>query len=374
VRFLILNTDYPEFLRWLYAQHERLDRQPYPEQVRVRMDSLFGTADFYSRNLRNLGHEAWDIQFNNEPMQRAWADEQGIALPAPRRSLQFRPRRGGVPWPTVAPDPTWMRVALAAQIQQYRPEVILNLDVRLIDPPFLKEANASVRLVIGQHAAPLSKRVNLRGYDLMLSSLPNYVERFRREGLNAELHRLAFEPRVLERLGPVSQPIDVSFVGTLSPDHRSRVDLLEYLCRHTALRVWGPGADRIGEPSPIRTRHQGPAWGRDMYRVLRDSRITVNHHIDVAGAYANNLRLYEATGVGTLLVTDAKENLPQLFEPGREVVVYRGPVECAELIEYYLSHEPDRAAIARAGQQRTLREHTYQHRTEELIGIISKYA
>jgi hypothetical protein len=279
-----------------------------------------------------------------------------------------------VPWPTVALDPTWMRAALAAQIRHYKPEVILNLDVRLIDPPFLKEANPSVRLVIGQHAAPLAKRVNLRGYDLMLSSLPNFVERFRREGLKAELHRLAFEPRILDELGPVGQTIDVSFVGTLSPDHRSRVDLLEYLCRHTALRIWGPGADKIGEPSPIRGRHQGPAWGRDMYRVLRDSRITVNHHIGIAGAYANNFRLFEATGVGTLLVTDWKENLQELFQPGQEVVAYRNPSDCAELIQYYLHHESERDMIARAGQARTLREHNYGCRTQELIGIISKYA
>jgi len=27
VRFLLLNTDYPEFLRWLYAQHPGLEAQ-----------------------------------------------------------------------------------------------------------------------------------------------------------------------------------------------------------------------------------------------------------------------------------------------------------------------------------------------------------
>jgi len=27
MRFLILNTDYPDFLRWLYAQHPGLEKQ-----------------------------------------------------------------------------------------------------------------------------------------------------------------------------------------------------------------------------------------------------------------------------------------------------------------------------------------------------------
>ena len=36
-----------------------------------------------------------------------------------------------------------------------------------------------------------------------------------------------------------------------------------------------------------------------MYRVLRQSKIALNRHSDVAEDHANNMRLYEATGVGT---------------------------------------------------------------------------
>jgi hypothetical protein len=39
MRFLILNTDYPEFLSWLYAQHPGLEKQPYEEQMRARNES-----------------------------------------------------------------------------------------------------------------------------------------------------------------------------------------------------------------------------------------------------------------------------------------------------------------------------------------------
>jgi hypothetical protein len=31
MKFLILNTDYPEFLRWLHALHPGLEKQPYEE-------------------------------------------------------------------------------------------------------------------------------------------------------------------------------------------------------------------------------------------------------------------------------------------------------------------------------------------------------
>jgi len=42
MRFLILNTDYPEFLRWLYAQHPGLESRSYEEQMWVRVESLVG--------------------------------------------------------------------------------------------------------------------------------------------------------------------------------------------------------------------------------------------------------------------------------------------------------------------------------------------
>jgi spore maturation protein CgeB len=109
-----------------------------------------------------------------------------------------------------------------------------------------------------------------------------------------------------------------------------------------------------------------------MYQILGNSKITLNHHGDIA-PYANNMRLYEATGVGTMLITDWKVNLHEMFEPGKEVVAYRTPEECAELIQYYLTHDNEREAIARAGQQRTLREHTYYHRMQEFVEIVIKY-
>jgi spore maturation protein CgeB len=373
MKFLILNTDYPEFLHWLYAQHPGLEKQSYQEQLQVRYESLFGVADFYSSNLRKLGHGAWDIHLNNEALQRAWAAENGVTLPAPRRSLQFRLRRGLVPWAAVIPDQTWMRSILSAQIKHYEPDVVLNQDLRMIDAQFLRQADASIRLVIGQHAAPLSKSVNLRGYDLMLSSLPNFVSRFRRAGLRAELHRLAFEPRILKVLHDSKKDISASFVGTLSRSHRSRIALLTALSKRTPLLVWGPGVRDLPARSPIHARHRGVAWGQQMYEVLRASALTINHHIGIAEQFANNMRLFEATGVGTLLITDRKQNLHEMFTPDKEVVTYRSPIECGELIEYYLAHEQERAAIARAGQQRTLKEHTYEVRMQELVAIVNHH-
>ena len=72
------------------------------------------------------------------------------------------------------------------------------------------------------------------------------------------------------------------------------------------------------------------------------------------------MRLFEATGVGALLMTEASHNLDSLFVPGDEVVSYEGVEDLIEKLAHYREHEEDRARIAAAGQARTLSEHSYE--------------
>ena len=136
---------------------------------------------------------------------------------------------------------------------------------------------------------------------------------------------------------------------------------------------FGYGADELDKNSPILPRHHGEVWGLAMYRALLSSRITINRHIDVAENYANNMRLYEATGCGALLITDAKDNLSELFEVDKEIVAYKTVDDLVSLIQYYTEHDQQREIIAAAGQQRTLNEHTYENRMRTLVDIVNNY-
>jgi len=65
--------------------------------------------------------------------------------------------------------------------------------------------------------------------------------------------------------------------------------------------------------------------------------------------------------------------LNELFDIGKEVVAYNNVNELVELIRYYADRDSEREAIARAGQKRTITEHTYYNRMEELLNILPKY-
>jgi len=382
---LILNADYPGFLRALYSDTPDLAHASYRRQMEARNASLFGVADFYSVNFRALGHKAAEIHVNNGWLQSAWARENGLrtALSVPAAKAE-RPRWAsraiGVARPVLRPLYKRLRGGgitaaereiLSAQIEEFEPDLVLNHDMAYIGNDFLASVRSKKCLIVGQLAAPLPADRNFGAYDLVISSLPNLVAWFRAGGIKSELNRLAFEPRVLQALGPApTRDIDVSFVGSLSPEHRSRIAVLEHVARHAPLKVWGNGISRLPASSPLHACYQGEAWGREMYDVLRRSRITLNKHIDLAEGYANNMRLYEATGAGALLLTDRKKNLDEIFVAGEQVAAYDTPEECIAQIAHYLAHEPARADIAEAGHRHAVGVHNYHRRMGELLGLI----
>jgi hypothetical protein len=389
MRILIVNTDYPKFLRALYRSHPGLEDAGYAAQMAVRNDSLFGVADYYSRNFSAQGHVAAEVHVNNRWMQYAWAREHGVAAQkpedgeaggasrtSPRQWMKaaLRPVLGPLIRKLRPPRmPAWEAALLAAQIADFRPDVILNQEMTYIDNRTLKMAKPPGTVTIGQIAATLPQDLNFEAYDLVISSLPNLVDWFRAHGQAAEVNRLAFEPSILEKLGP--QPprdVDLSFVGSLSQIHAGRIRLLEHIARHLPLAVWGNGIETLPAASPLHACYQGEAWGREMYNVLRRSRITLNNHLDLAGEWANNMRLYEATGMGTMLLTDAKRNLAEIFVPGVEVAAYRDEEECIAQIRRYLADEPARAAIAAAGQAKAIAIQNYAGRTAEIAQLAAQ--
>jgi spore maturation protein CgeB len=346
MRILIVDTCYDAFLESHYSRNPGLTDRPYAEQWRSLMDTFFGTADAYSHYLGKLGHEAHEVVVNCKPLQAAWAAAHGLDRVAAEQTLVH-------------------------QVEDYRPDVVYVQNLHVLSDEMMGALRRTGALVAGQIASEAPPVGRLRMYDLLLTSFPHFVERFRAVGVAAEYFRIGFDPRVLDHLGDRRLEHDVVFVGALnSIRHRSGNAALARAARRLPVRFFG--YDLRGWPpwSPLRRRYEGEAWGIDMFRVLASSRVVLNRHIRVAGEYANNMRLYEATGVGALLATDSKQNLSELFEPGQEVVAYRDADDLVAQVQRYLADEDARRAIAAAGQARTLREHTYEVRMRELATIL----
>jgi glycosyltransferase involved in cell wall biosynthesis len=373
--FLIVDTYYPAFLESFHARRPELVGADYEETLGALMTTCFGTSDFYSKNLRLLGHEALDVIANDRVLQAKWAASHDMALASPPASQKLMRR---IPYlRRYAEERDWILPLLARRIKEERPDVLYVQDIGLCEPWFIREVRPFAKLIVGQIASLPPAERYLRGCDLILTSFPRFVDRFRSLGIGSEYLKIGFESTVLDRLTELPHPYGAVFVGGFANVHTQGSAILEKVAAEIELDVWGYGAESLPAGSALKKRFHGEAWGLDMYNVFHNSKIVVNRHGLVAPeneAFANNMRLYEATGVGAMLLTDEKDNLDQLFELGTEVVSYSDVHDLVEKIRYYLAHEEERSAIAHAGQERTLKDHTYLQRMKELEQIIEAYS
>lgn len=370
MKFLLIDTYYPRFLTSFRRAHPELASGSFEDQRQALIDQAFGTADFYSYNLKQLGHEAEDFILNDYVLQRQWAAEH--ELPVPESRIMARLQTLPLAYRVIG-QPRWIQTIALAQIQACRPDVVYCQDLTVLNPDTLQAVKQSCRLLVGQIASPLPPPEYLKKFDLVITSFPHFLAEFKKLGVASQYLKLAFEPRVLDRIGPKNRIYDVAFIGSYSYYHKGGTELLESVAAQTPIEFWGQGANRLLPSSPIRQRFHGEAWGLGMYQILAQTKIAINRHIGVAGEYANNMRLYETTGMGTMLLTDEKKNLADLFALGQEVVTYQDSADLIEKIRYYGTHDRERETIAKAGQKRTLNKHSYGQRMKELVGIIEQY-
>lgn len=411
MRLLKIGVYYSAYLEQFYVRRPGLATQNYSAQHTALMDDCFGSSNFWTSALEKLGYQTCDTVANAEPMQKMWATEQGISVD----------------------EANWLFEITAAQIKAFRPEVLLVADYSTITAEFLrhvKNLSPSLRLVLGWCGAPFRDGSIFKECDIVLSCVPELVAHFQQNGHRSHHVNHAFDRRILEKIELTSPPTaDFVFLGSIVKSdqfHIGREKLLAQLLKETDLQIWseagrpssstppatsaraiselassvssqwrrqvsslpllGPIARRASRLIPgganhsmsasaavdrdIVNRSERPLFGLEMFQQLHDSRVALNTHIDISPINASNMRLFEAPGVGACMLTDWKANLPELFEPDSEVVTYRNADECVEKAEYLLTHESERRSIAAAGQRRTLRDHTFDHRTAQIDSII----
>lgn len=81
-------------------------------------------------------------------------------------------------------------------------------------------------------------------------------------------------------------------------------------------------------------------------------------------------RNFEIPSCGGFQMTDYVPFIEKYLTVGQEVVCYRDVDEAASLINYYLDNENERESIRRAGQIRSLKEHSYLSRLQRILNSL----
>ena len=402
MRFARINTVAPEYIRYFYGKHRPLRHAPYRTQFEALMWDSYMQPDSYTHYLKELGYESLEVIANVQSLQRRWCLENGFCWDAA----------------------DFVESVALEQMRRFRPEVVLMVNYRIFNEAWvrrLREQCHSVRHVMTWCGVNLETYAPLRGYDTVLTCNEYLAREMRRAGVNVTVVPFGFDQRILSRINAERPPsLELVFAGlvrrndgfhgerarfleqvseefdlTVFTDNRtpSRVERyarqalfdtarclqqigLGSMCRLPGLRNAARWTQRPAFPSeaPMWRRVRRGVYGLDYFQTLRDAKISLNVHPDCAGWAASNIRLFEATGVGTCLITDWKDNLGQFFEPDSEIVTFKSPTECLEKLRWLVAHPEGRKRIAEAGQQRTLKQHNYMNVARALDAIIEQAA
>lgn len=347
--------------------------QRYDDVLREALDFGFGTGGAYLRALRELGWDAQLVIANSLGLQDLWMRERHLRK-AWSGGWEFGPHLARLPLANAVLHrfPHLHRV-LFEQIKAAKPDVVMVQDLNLIPPGLARAIRKHTGLLVGEIASPLPPKPFLMSYHLIVSALPSIVETVTGWGIPATSIPLGFDDRWAAP-GPASaRPIDAIFIGSFSRLQPQTTPLLKEVSKTVpGLRIYGPASPQVLRDAGLSEFYHGQAWGRDMFALLGQSKLVVNRHGRIAGPYAVNMRMYEATGSGAALITEQKANLADLFTPGEEVLTYTDAADAAQQAAGILADPTRLDRVAAAGQARTLREHTYRQRAETLTEVIAQ--
>lgn len=369
-KILVIDTYYPTFLK-AKRLNVMANKEVQVAKVDAEVENLgFGTGATYVRELRDLGWEAKLIVANALMPQSAWANANakthfptlffsyGIVLarvPIIRRFIHLIPGAHKV---------------LFDQIKHTKPDVVYVQDINFIPFFFAKAIKKYCRILVGEIASPPPPKEFFANYDLIVSALPSIVEMVAGWGIPSKYLPLGFEIRNNFASNALSRDIDVLFVGSFSRHQPQTAALLRDIAeRNKGLRIYGPVKPSTLRRYKLSEFYFGEAWGLEMFRLLARSKVAINRHGPISGRYAVNMRMFESTGNGALLVTETKDNIRDFFEPDIEILTYSSNREAAEKIESVLKNEPLLKKISTRGQQRTFKQHTYRQR----ISLLDKW-
>lgn len=112
--------------------------------------------------------------------------------------------------------------------------------------------------------------------------------------------------------------------------------------------------------SDINANYHGfVSYDEEMPRIFNASKININI---VARNIRSGvpLRVFDVLASGGFLVTSYQNEIAELFENGKELVMFASEQELSELILYYLEHEDERMEIAKNGFKKVKEQFTYE--------------
>lgn len=378
MKILMLWKYYRECLNYFYHKYPQTQHLAFAEHREKIFGEHFGWPSDLCRYMQKIGLSVEFIIANDEQLQKKWAKESGFSSYS---------------------ENNWEKAIALEQIRRFRPDILWVGSIFDYFGQFIKEALPYYKKAIAWISCVAPLNLNISGFTTLITTYPQVFKNPHTKFKEVFVTRPGFDCQVLKDMGPIQKQYDITFIGQITRRHLKRLEILAYLIKNGIdIKVFGffPEIQKLSKiraaketirnifryrdlPEAIDTakeaffnsgyyrnleviqaRQAGVKFGLDMYKTLAASRATLNVHIDIVDNCAGNMRMFEATGVGTCVLTEDFENINELFEPEKEVVAYKSKEELLDIIQSLLKAPDKVEQIAGFGQRKTLKFYTIE--------------
>jgi 2-polyprenyl-3-methyl-5-hydroxy-6-metoxy-1,4-benzoquinol methylase len=353
LKFLQLINFYPNYYNYFYKKYPQAPLLSYEEHKNLLLKDGFAATHYFALEMHKYGYDSDLIITNNKYLLSHLARKYNITT-----------------------DNIYKLIAEIINVE--KPDIVYSSDMLEHDKKLTQFLTYKPKLLIGWRSQVVDDKIDWSDYDIIVSNLLKMRDISIQKG--AKYFEL-FYPGYPEFINnyltkDIEQNIDISFAGQISLEHTNRIKYLEIIAHlnknfNFNYKIFTPNNFSYSE-FEINKYLNKELFGIDYYQNFLSSKINLNIHIDIADNIGN-MRLFEITGAGGFLLTDYHPNLDNIFKIGKEIEAFETPEEMIEKIIFYLKNDEKRLEIAKAGQERCLKDHSLSNRAYDLHKIIQKY-
>ena len=332
--------------------------------LRKKVLSLgFGTGGIFEYYFNKFGVKTVETVFNSSLLAKSWICEaktrthlstiEKLRFSSMTNSLRWR----GIKWSV------YQRV-LEQQILELKPKIVLVKNPNIISMRLKKTLQSIGSQIVLHHSSTLPSASDLVRFDTIISSLPSVLQFAQK----LELKTIEFFPGYdvrNDKYISLRKSREFVFVGSL---HGEAPALLEVASRVIpSMHFFGfvnGHESSVMQNRTLWSHYKGEAWGGEMKTILGESLATLNRHS--LKNFFGNLRSFESTGLGAALFSDG-ENAHKHFFDSDELVLYKDLFDLESKLQKIISEPEALSDIGRRGRERTLAQHTYDHRIPNLL-------
>ena len=315
--------------------------------------------EFTVRALEKLGHKVQFLGYN-EITGRGYSDFLRMVT---TRSNVIRK----------ISSPHWLDAinkAYLLSIGKFRPEIVFSLKGESVLPGMLKYITKEfgIRTALWSPDDPrffysLFKPM-APFYDYVFSYSSHGVDLYKEFGIE-KVYRLTFgcDNKLHRRESWSNQLIGKAlFVGTFTP---KRYRILRRLIKNDVkIDIAGKYWRKF---LPSNTISDG-IYGKDLAEAFQKYMVSINIHNDEY--YGPNMRTFEVTGSGGVLLTDKAEDVDKFFRDGEEIFIYGDTKEFSKLFKEIISNNELAMEVARRGYERSHKSYSYEEIMKKFLGIL----